>query len=112
MKMSRGLKGSFLVVFLLVLPEAASAQDRKPGNESSRKSPPALEEKTPSLGPTYALTDATYERLRDYILPRPYELKFLEIPWQPTFWNGVAQAQRQDKPLLLWFMEGHPLGES
>ncbi len=57
-----------------------------------------------------ALTDETFERWRDYVLPAPDELLWLEIPWRPTFWRGVRAAHEQRKPILLWAMNGHPLG--
>ena len=55
------------------------------------------------------LGDATFEKLRDYIRPRPDELKWKEIPWLTTFADGVKSADAADKPLLLWAMNGHPL---
>ena len=31
------------------------------------------------------------------------------VNWLPTFWDGVIAAQKQDMPILLWAMNGHPL---
>ena len=50
-----------------------------------------------------------FEELRDHILPRAEELKWTEIPWRATFWESMVEAQGQDKPILLWAMNGHPL---
>ena len=44
------------------------------------------------------------------VLPTPAELEFREIPWRPTLWEAVVEGQRDDKPILLWAMNGHPLG--
>ncbi len=55
------------------------------------------------------LADETYAALRAEVLPKPDESKWLEIPWRPTFWEAVVEAQAQDKPVLLWAMNGHPL---
>lgn len=55
------------------------------------------------------LSDAAFDKLRDYIVPKPEELKWKEIPWRATFWDGVKEAQAADKPLLVWAMNGHPL---
>lgn len=47
---------------------------------------------------------------RDHILPDASELAFARIPWLPTFWQGIVRAGAEEKPLLLWVMNGHPLG--
>ncbi len=47
---------------------------------------------------------------RRYLLPSPDELRWREIPWLDTFAAGVLRAEAEKKPLLLWTMNGHPLG--
>ena len=47
---------------------------------------------------------------RDHILPATAELDFQKIPWLTTFKDGIIEADRQNRPLLLWTMNGHPLG--
>ncbi|MBL8860027.1 MAG: hypothetical protein JNL28_16075 [Planctomycetes bacterium] len=32
------------------------------------------------------------------------------IPWQTNFHAGLAAAAEAQRPLLLWLMNGHPLG--
>jgi len=32
------------------------------------------------------------------------------IPWRPTLHEGAGDARKVGKPLLLWLMNGHPLG--
>jgi hypothetical protein len=55
------------------------------------------------------LNDQTFAALRDRIRPKGDELCFETVPWLPTFWEGVMEGQKQDKPILLWAMNGHPL---
>ena len=45
-----------------------------------------------------------------HIWPSPDEVRWMEIPWHPTFGGGLAAAGRAGKPLLFWAMNGHPLG--
>ncbi len=58
---------------------------------------------------TEELTEATYAKWRDHVLPRQWELAYQKIPWRPSFWQAVIEAQEKDKPILLWTMNGHPL---
>lgn len=44
------------------------------------------------------------------ILPAPDELTWRDIPWRPRLWEALSEAREQDKPVLLWAMNGHPLG--
>ena len=56
------------------------------------------------------LSAETLEQWRDHILPSEDDLTWMEIPWLVTFASGVQAANQADKPLLLWVMNGHPLG--
>ena len=56
------------------------------------------------------LTDQNFELWRQHLSPTRDELRWQEIAWLPTFSEGVLQAHTQQKPLLLWAMNGHPLG--
>jgi len=64
---------------------------------------------TPSLTnqPPAELNDRTCAQWRDCIRP---ESCFATVDWLPTLWDGVIVAQKQNKPILLWAMNGHPLG--
>ncbi len=55
------------------------------------------------------LEEQTFDHWRDTILPVEAELRWTRIPWLATFWEAVVQAQREEKPILLWAMNGHPL---
>jgi hypothetical protein len=53
--------------------------------------------------------EASFARWRDFIRPTPAETRWQEIPWRTAFWDGVTEAQKNDRPLLVWAMNGHPL---
>jgi hypothetical protein len=55
-------------------------------------------------------TAATLAVWQAHILPRPEEMRWEQIPWLSTFAGGLAAAARARRPLLLWAMNGHPLG--
>ena len=45
-----------------------------------------------------------------YLRPAPGEAAWREIPWRTSFRDGLRDAADEGKPLLLWGMNGHPLG--
>jgi hypothetical protein len=47
---------------------------------------------------------------REYILPNGDDLAYASIPWHVTFGEGMDAARAEGKPLLMWAMNGHPLG--
>ncbi len=42
--------------------------------------------------------------------PTPADSAWRAIPWHATLHSGIAAASAEGKPLLLWLMNGHPLG--
>ena len=62
----------------------------------------------PAAGP--ALSDAEYAGLRKAVPPQPGEDQFAGIPWLTSLWDARVQAAKLGKPILLWEMDGHPLG--
>jgi len=56
------------------------------------------------------LATGTFAAWRDAILPTPEETAWEAIPWLPSFHEGVRVADERDAPLLVWVMNGHPLG--
>ncbi|MSQ95699.1 MAG: hypothetical protein EXR98_14230 [Gemmataceae bacterium] len=50
------------------------------------------------------------DKLHALIKPQANEEKFMEIPWQTNLWEARKQAAAEGKPILLWEMDGHPLG--
>lgn len=45
-----------------------------------------------------------------FVRPRPEELSWQAIPWQTSIPAAIAIAERERKPVLLWAMNGNPLG--
>ena len=69
--------------------------------------PLALADDAPAIP---ALNAKTYARWLNYVRPSADELRWQRVPWRPTFWAAVTEAQAAEKPILLWVMNGHPLG--
>lgn len=64
----------------------------------------------PAAAADIELTDANYQAWRGHILPDSSEMGWEQIPWLTTFKDGILAANAANKPLLLWTMNGHPLG--
>ena len=56
------------------------------------------------------LSDASFATWRDQILATESELLWEKLPWLTTYHEGLEKAAAKGKPLLLWVMNGHPLG--
>jgi hypothetical protein len=56
------------------------------------------------------VTERNFQRLRDHIMPSAAEEEWRKIPWRTTYWQGVVDAQKADKPVFLFAMNGHPFG--
>ncbi len=54
------------------------------------------------------LSDENLQAWKRHILPEA--AAWAELPWLPTFHDGLVAAAEAGKPLLLWTMNGHPLG--
>ncbi len=57
-----------------------------------------------------ALPPAQFNKLLAVIRPEPTTEKWQQIPWQASLWEARQQAAQEGKPILLWEMDGHPLG--
>ncbi len=57
-----------------------------------------------------ALTDAEYANALEAIRPTSGEDLYDRIPWQTSLWEARQKAAKEGKPILLWEMDGHPLG--
>ena len=55
-------------------------------------------------------SDQRFAQCRDLVLPSEDELAWRRIPWRDTLAAAVLEANDLDKPVLLWAMNGHPLG--
>lgn len=50
------------------------------------------------------------DELKKLILPKPDEMKWLSIPWETDLWAARQKAAKEGKPILLWEMDGNPMG--
>ena len=57
-----------------------------------------------------ALTLQTLDTWRALIMPDAADNRWREIPWRSSLWQAVLDAQIEGKPLLIWVMNGHPMG--
>jgi hypothetical protein len=62
---------------------------------------------SPAAGP---LDPAEFERLRGLIKPAATEASWARVPWRTSLWEARQKAAAEGKPILLWEMDGHPLG--
>lgn len=51
-----------------------------------------------------------FTQLHALIKPGKDEEKFLQIPWLTSLGQARKKAAEEGKPILLWEMDGHPLG--
>ena len=51
-----------------------------------------------------------FEKLQTLIKPQKSEGKWAEIHWLLDLWTARKKAAELGKPILLWEMDGHPLG--
>jgi hypothetical protein len=51
-----------------------------------------------------------FGKLQALIKPGADEDKWATIPWMTDLWQARKLAAQQGKPILLWEMDGHPLG--
>ena len=59
---------------------------------------------------TKTLAPQQFRALHAAVVPRAGAERWTEISWQPDLGAARQQAARNGKPLLLWIMDGHPLG--
>jgi hypothetical protein len=64
----------------------------------------------PSDTPQTPPRSAEYVKRRDYLRPTAAEQSHRTIPWRATVLHGLYDAQTLGKPVLLFLMNGHPLG--
>ncbi len=46
------------------------------------------------------------------VLPTVKEETWLQIPWRMDITSARIEAQRSQKPIFLWMMNGNPLGST
>jgi hypothetical protein len=62
---------------------------------------------TPAAGP---IRPDQFGKLQALIKPDQTEDRWATIPWLTDLWQARKIAAREGKPILLWEMDGHPLG--
>jgi hypothetical protein len=55
-------------------------------------------------------TPDQFDKLRALIKPHADEDRWAEIPWTANLWEARQRATALGKPILLWEMDGNPLG--
>jgi hypothetical protein len=66
--------------------------------------------RTPTKVMRATMSDVEFEAIRTAVKPTPGEDLFADIPWQTSLWEARKLAAKEGKPILLWEMDGHPLG--
>lgn len=56
------------------------------------------------------LSEVEFTSVRKAVLPAAGEDEFAKIPWLTSIWDARVKAAKEGKPILLWEMDGHPLG--
>jgi hypothetical protein len=56
------------------------------------------------------IPERQFDAIRAVIRPTAAEEKWLQIPWRTDLTAARQEAAAAGKPLLLWEMDGHPLG--
>jgi hypothetical protein len=51
-----------------------------------------------------------FARLQELVRPSASEEKWAQIAWLSSLWEARQRAAAEGKPILLWEMDGHPLG--
>lgn len=59
---------------------------------------------------TTRIAPAEFEPVIEYIIPKPDEMRWMGVQWETDLWEARRLAEKLDKPIFLWAMNGHPLG--
>ena len=95
------------LVFCLVLVSASGllGQARSGGAKLGQEAPRHEQEAT-----KLALSAEDYAKYRKWLRPPDSVEAWQRIPWRTAFAPALLEASRGKKPVLLWAMNGHPLG--
>jgi hypothetical protein len=56
------------------------------------------------------ITAQQFAKLHPLLKPQGGEDRWQQIPWMISLWAARQKAAAEGKPILLWEMDGHPLG--
>ena len=59
---------------------------------------------------TLELNKENYNTIREALVCSKDESGWRTIPWRPDLGEALVDARKQEKPILLWVMNGHPCG--
>ncbi len=59
---------------------------------------------------TLELNEENFDKIRKALASPKDESGWREIPWRPNLGEAIVEARKQNKPILLWMMNGHPCG--
>lgn len=62
------------------------------------------------INPTETIADDEYAALLAALPVRPGEELYTTVPWETSLAVARMKAWTERKPLLIWSMDGHPLG--
>ncbi len=71
---------------------------------------PAAAPQVPVVSRPPVLSEREFLAVLASVRPAQGEDVFADIPWQISLWEARRQAAADGKPILLWEMDGHPLG--
>jgi len=74
--------------------------------------PQSPQEASPEPAPAPAAPADSFAARLHRILPAPDELAFEQVPWRTELGAALVEGDAQKKPVLLWAMNGHPLGQT
>lgn len=57
-----------------------------------------------------SLKPASFRALHKAVIPGGATERWAEIPWQSDLQAARKKAFEEGKPLVMWIMDGHPLG--
>lgn len=57
-----------------------------------------------------SLDEKSYKHWLEIILPSSEESRWKRLGWRSELWASVQEAKALQRPILLWAMNGHPLG--
>lgn len=71
---------------------------------------PLPDDAAPAAPPLPDVSLDALDAWRAHVRPTPDEAAAESIDWLPDMVSGLRRAEAEQRPLLLWLMNGHPLG--
>jgi len=63
-----------------------------------------------SIGSAQELTERSLDKWASYLAPGTEECAWEGVAWRQSFRQAIVESQIDGKPILLWAMNGHPMG--